>query len=436
MRRASLIVPLALTASLGGLAACSSSGSSGAGSASSVTQVNKPATGTISYEAWTPTASELAQIVRSFKKQNPRVTVNTKLEPDAAYLAALKTEMASATGPDVFALQPGAQFNEFSSFMEPLNKYLTAALGPNWKSRFDPMALARGQSGSQQLALPMGNQAAGLMWVNQTMLQKYHLPVPHSYAQLKSDTAVLKQHGLVGLALGAKDPFQDTDYFMTIANATAKTKLYAALDGRAKWTDPSLVNVFAQWKQLFTDSIVQPGAVGDMTYNDAYNLFVDQKAAFFANGSWNMDMFVNSASQISKFQVAVVPFTPPGASGYAPVIDDPNLLMINKNSSDPVAAFKFMAFQIYGAGAQTLNNSFLDYSTLKPPVQPTVPMTASARQVRSQIGTILRTDVGGYRNIPKAAVNDALAQALQGVASGQLSPRAAAQQVASAASGG
>lgn len=417
------------------LATAACSGGSSGGGGSQAAGVTAPATGTISYEAWTPTDKTLAQIVKDFKKKNPKVTVNTKLEPNADYLAALKSELASGTGPDVFALAPGAQFEQFSSFMEPLDDYASKSIGPNWKSKFDPNALARGQHDGKTLALPLGDGVAGIMWANVSLLKKYHLSVPKNYAELKTVSAQLKKHGIAGLALGAKDPFQDVDYFMAIANASSKDALYAAMEGKGKWTDPALVKAFGDWGSLFHDGVLQQGALGTQTYNDTYDLFLNQKAAFFANGSWNMDMFVNSAAKIGAFDVQVVPFTPPGADGPAPVTDDPTLIMVNKDAKDKAAAYKFAEFQAYGGGAQTLNNAFLDFSVLKPALQPTVTLTANAKKVRGEISALRTSSRAGYRSIPSSSVNDALAQALQGVAAGRQKPADAAKQVQTAADG-
>jgi raffinose/stachyose/melibiose transport system substrate-binding protein len=415
--------------------ACSGGGS-GDGTPSDVSNVTAPATGTISYEAWTPTATVLSSIVDAFTKANPGVKISTKLEPNADYLANLKTELASGTGPDVFVLPPGAQFNQFKSFMAPLDDYAAASLGSGWASKFDPAVLGRAQPDGKTLGLPLGAGAAGLMWVNKSLLDQYQLPVPQNYDQLKSDAAALQKVGVAGLALGAKDTWQDVDYFMAIASSSAKSPLYAAMEGKGKWTDPALVQAFTRWGQLFKDGVLQQGAVGAGTYNDTYNLWLDQKAAFLANGSWNMDMFVNSADKIGKMNVVVVPFIAPGGDGYAPITDDPNIVMVNKNAKNKAAAYKLAEFMAAGAGAQQLNNAFLDFSVLNPPLQPTTALTDNAKSVRASISQILKTGKGGYRNIPSAAVNDALGQALQGVASGQFSPDAAAKQVQTAADGG
>jgi raffinose/stachyose/melibiose transport system substrate-binding protein len=419
------------------LAACGGSDSGADATAEDVAGVAREATGTIAFESWTPTQETMDEIVAAFNKENPDADVTAKLAAYEDYQTSLKTQLASGGGPDVFLVAPGAMFNQFSSFMTPIDELAAKAVGPDWKSRYREETLARATHEGEVLGLPSGYTAAGLMWANKSLLAEHGLEVPTSYDELKAVAATLREDGVSALALGAKDAWQNLDYFMAIANGGGATEqLYAAMEGGGSWQDPALVRAFASWGRLFKDGVLQKGAIGSATYNDTYDLFLAGKAAFLANGSWNMDMFVNSADKIDDLDVEVVGFPAPGATGAAPVTADVEaIIAVNRRSENKAAAFKLAEFMSLGGGAQILMDAFLYYPVASAPMEPKTKLTGDARGVREQIGDLMESNLAGYRQIPEPAVSDALGQALAGVAAGRLSAEEAAEQVQQAAGG-
>jgi raffinose/stachyose/melibiose transport system substrate-binding protein len=419
------------------LAACGGSQAGSDATAEDVAGVKKAATGSIAFESWTPTEETMDEILAAFEKDNPKADVTVKLAAYEDYQTSLKTQLASGGGPDVFLVAPGAMFNQFSSFMTPIDELATELVGPDWESRYREETLARATHRGEVLGLPSGYTAAGLMWANTSLLAEHGLDVPTSYEQLKTVAAALRKEGLSAFALGAKDAWQNLDYFMAIANGGGATEpLYAALEGRGSWTDPALVRAFEGWGRLFRDGVLQKGAVGSATYNDTYDLFLDGKAAFLANGSWNMDMFVNSADKIEKLDVQVVGFPAPGATGPAPVTADVEaIIAVNRRSQNKAAAFRLAEFMSLGGGAQILMDAFLYYPVASEPMEPTKQLSADAREAREQIGDLMENNLVGYRQIPDPAVSEALGQALAGVATGRLDAQKAAEQVQQAADG-
>lgn len=438
MRRYRAIAGMAALTAVSLLAAaCSNSSSHSAAppKPSELSSLSGPVSGHVSYESWTPTADEMKQVDAGLQKQDPGITVTPQLLPYANYLTSLKSELASGSGPDVFVLPPGAYLNEFKNFIEPIGPYASASLGKNWQAQFLPQAQSAFVVDGTPLGMPTRPMSVGgILWVNKTMLDKYHLPVPTNYDQLKQDGQVLKSHGIATIAFGGKDEFQLIDYYLTMANDIDKTATAAAYNGTGKWTATPLVQAFADFKQVFSDGLVQSGALGAMTYNDTYNMWLNQQAAFFANGSWNTDMYVNSAAKIAKLNPVIIPFPTPNAVSPGNVVGDVSgVIVINKKAKDKAAAYKLVEYMSHGGGDQILANSFLDPGTTVNPLQPTVKLTANATAVRAQISQLLNGGhLAGGRNIPDATVQDALSQALQRLLAGNTDPQGAANQVQSA----
>ena len=387
---------------------------------------------TITYESWTPSQETMDSIVSAFEKANPGITVEAKLLPYADYVTAIKTELASGTGPDVFDLQAGGMLGEFSSLLEPLDELATAESGADWISEYNPDAIAQASIDGVAYGLPHGFQTAGGLWVNKTLLEANGLDVPTTWDDLVAASETLRAAGVVPLAIGAKDDWMLIDVFSAISNGVAPGEQYDAMDGNGEWTSSGLVESFEAFAALFTDGIAQDGAAGATTYTDTFDLYADGKAAFFANGSWNQDMFVNAADRIGAFDAAVVQMPTP--EGLAPVVGGiGGLLAVNKDSDKKAAAFKLAQFMSSGDGQQILIDGSLDFAVTTAAVEPGIEVSDNAREVRAELTTLLTEHLAGYREVPDAGVKSALGQALLKLAAGTISPADAAAEVQTAA---
>ncbi|WP_368497642.1 ABC transporter substrate-binding protein [Herbiconiux sp. A18JL235] len=410
------------------LAGCSSS------SAPAATEITAgPATGSLDFQSWTPTQDTFDAISASFVSENPDVKVTGTLSPFEDYQTALQTQLRSGGGPDVFVVQPGAMLNQYQQYIEPINSYAEAFSGSEWRDAYNTDPLARATIGDQTYGLPIGYGVAGFLWVNKTILEEQGLDVPTNYDELVSVSKALQAKGIAPIAFGAKDTWQDVDYYLAIAASLNKDALYAALDGSGSWTEPDLVKAFGLWQQLFADGVVQEGAAGASTYTDTYDLFTQGKAAFFANGSWNLDMYKNSLDLVGSDDIDVIPLPVPGGDDTAPITGDvTGIVVVNKNSENKAAAFQLARFMSEGAGAQVLTDAALDFPVTKDGPAPSE-LPAAADQARASIQGLIADDLAGYRQVPSASVNTALGDALVGLISSGLSPDDAASRVQEAA---
>lgn len=387
---------------------------------------------TITYESWTPSQEVMDNIIEAFEAANPDIKVEAKLLPYADYVTAIKTELASGTGPDVFDLQAGGMLAEFQSLLEPLDELASAELGDDWAASYNEDALAQASIDGTAYGLPHGFQTAGGLWVNVSLLEANGLEVPTAWDELVAASSALRAAGVVPLAIGAKDDWMLIDVFSAMSNAVAPGEQYDAMEGRGDWTSDGLVASFEAFSAIFSDGVAQDGAAGATTYTDTFDLYADGKAAFFANGSWNQDMFVNAADRIGAFEAAVVQMPTP--AGPAPVIGGiGGLLAVNKDGDQKAAAFKLAQFMSSGEGQQILIDGSLDFAVTVEPVEPGIEISDNAREVRAQLTALLTDHLAGYREVPDAGVKSALGQALLKLAAGTISPADAAAEVQAAA---
>ncbi len=79
------------------------------------------------------------------------------------------------------------------------------------------------------------------------------------------------------------------DTLQSIANSVQPGLWTSVSKGKAKWSDPGIVKTLSIWKSLFTDGIMQSGALGYAQYPDANNAFLTGKFAMVQMGTWYME---------------------------------------------------------------------------------------------------------------------------------------------------
>jgi raffinose/stachyose/melibiose transport system substrate-binding protein len=137
-------------------------------------------------------------------------------------------------------------------------------------------------------AVSVGSVFAGTVWVNQDLFDKYQLKPPTTYDEWKKVCATFRSHSVGCFVQGAGQPAFNEDTLQAISDNIKPGVWEQALSGKVSWTDPTIVKALTIWKQLFTDGIMQKGALGTQQYPDANNGFMSGKYAMVMMGTWYM----------------------------------------------------------------------------------------------------------------------------------------------------
>ena len=279
-RRVTALVVAGMTAATV-VAACSSSGTPAdtGGSATS---------GTVNWWGWSPSTQAAQADIATFNKVYPHIKVNYKLLPVTGVAEAMRPGLAAgALGPDVFDVTPGPELTSWGVFAQDLTPTVAKALGPDWKSK-----LAAGgintltTSTGKFAALSIGSIFAGTLWIDEDLFTKYGLTPPTTLGQWVSDCAVFKAHGVGCFVQGVASLGFSQDTLQEIADSVSPGTWTEATEGKTKWTNPVFVQTLTIWKSLFTDGIMEPGALAVQQYPDASNDFLTGKYAMVEMGTW------------------------------------------------------------------------------------------------------------------------------------------------------
>lgn len=236
-----------------------------------------------------------------FNAVAPNIKLVAVQYPYGDYVQSLALSMRTGTSDDLMAFQVGSMLSTYAEYLEDLTPYAEKEWGANWKDKFLSVGIEQTTVDGRLVALPQVMSAAGALWYNQTILDKYDLSVPTNWDEWISVSNILKDNGVVGFMHGAKDSWINYDLFIGIANELDPGKIYEAEAGNISWTHDSLVKATSLWGEMFSNGIMQEGALGNAQYPDVHQAFTSGKAAMMTMGTWNnFSTFTNSGLNGSK----------------------------------------------------------------------------------------------------------------------------------------
>jgi raffinose/stachyose/melibiose transport system substrate-binding protein len=355
------------------------------------------------------------------------VDLNTIDDDD--YHQKVSLVLKGSNPPDVFFSWEGgwAQLMADSGFAAPLDAYFEKY---HWASQLSPAAMKLSTFGGHQWFLPY-YMSASVVWYNTELFKKYGLQPPTTWAELDHVATVLKSHGVAPFLLANQQQweaqFDWTAYFVNKYGVPVYQDLLAH---KIAWTDPRVVDAFAQMKKMVDGGWFLTG-VNSMDFDGTAIIFWKrQKAAMWYQGSFILAKFLNADGKLDYpvdwFAYPKVADAQPSVSVFAE-----STWMINKESKHKDEAAALLDWLV-SKEAQTRMvrelgpfpaNSGIDESNLPAPVQ--------------RLGKVI-SQYGGFTwmHVDHAVgpgIAEPFLEALQGVLAGTVTPAAAAATTEQAA---
>ena len=429
------------------VAACGGGGASGgSGSATSAD---------ITWWGWTPSTQVAAQYIQAFNKVYPHIHVTYKMLTIAGYNAALRPALASTVGPDVFDVAPGAANGSVETYAPDavnLAPAIEKALGSGWQSKLSPIGVSSMMSGSKLTGVSVGAVYSGTVWINKNLFDQYHLSPPATLSQWVTDCKTFKAHGVGCFVQGVGQTAFNEDTLQAISDNIQPGVWAKAIQGQVPWTSPVIVRALTIWKSLFSDGIMEKGALGVQQYPDANNDFVSGKYAMVMMGTWYMQYSTQSgltsaisAAGVAKpqnFTMLPIAFPDVAGSGHTGALygDSDYGLAVNARSAHQAAATTFAVWLgTSTAGQQQVANALDDIASLKG-VQPNwsnISLVSSGGQQPALSQLISNAVLSSEPRLATVSPNLQLAigSATTTVASGSATPAQAAATLQAAAAG-
>ncbi|NLY30991.1 MAG: extracellular solute-binding protein [Firmicutes bacterium] len=388
----------------------------------------------VTYWSWSPVKQTTDKMVAAFEAEYPDITIKATIYNYPDYLLALKTAAASDSLPDLIGLEPGAMTQEYRDYLVPLQDAAVEMWGEDWQDQFYPIGLDQARLGNPAgdenfYMLPMELQTTNL-WYNRQLFDKLGLEVPTTWDEFKEVAAALRKAGIAPLVQGGADGWQNIDVFMMIAQQTAPGVIYKAEDGEAPFNHPGLVEAMRYWQELFTEGIVQPGAMGMSVYPNAASLFNAGRGGMISLGSWHMQTAKSEPPvPLSQGMLGVGAFLFPDVDGdgqptYPPLGGiDFGIGMTKKALGKPEVLAVLDSF-ITGSGIQAAIDDFNDLPAVKG-IEPNTFTTDHERELWAMFVDDWLPKVTAPRQLKSPEVRQGLMDALAAVATGQKTPEKA-----------
>ncbi|WP_159617915.1 ABC transporter substrate-binding protein [Arthrobacter zhaoguopingii] len=300
----SKVAVTALALTLLPLSACAPGSGSTPESADGAAAADCASPETLSVWSWRPEDAEAyAKIFDVYEEKNPCVQVDFQAFKSTEYNQILSTGLTGSDGPDVAQLRAYGQ-------LQPLiaGGNLTDLSGnvPGLEE-FDPTVLegAKGKEDGKVYGVPFATQVMQVFY-NKAIFKEQGIEVPETWDDFMAANDKLQKAGITPLSVGGKDawmmPFIQ-DIFGS-AHYGGESFRQDVQEGTKDFTDATYVESIQTLKDL---QGYMPQDVVGVSYADSQILFVNEQAAMFPGGSFELGFFQkqNPDLDLGVFQVPV-----------------------------------------------------------------------------------------------------------------------------------
>lgn len=279
--------------------------------------------------------------IKAFEKANPGIKVEYNYTENESYKTKLQVAMLGGAGPDVFFNWGGETQAIYSR--EGLLYDLTQSLGKDY------WGLSKGLFSNHTYnkkiyGIPFF-PTVNTVWYNKKMFAQYGLTPPKTWSEMLSLCEKLKSKGIIPFSVGGKDAWTILHAFMYMADRNAGVKLYQdAKAGKARFDNPAFVKAFGMLETLVKKGYYPPDAL-NLTYGDASQLMMKDKAAMMAMGNWHYIVCTGEMkTDLDKWDFFTYPKVEGGKGNEKAILGAADGYSINKACKNPDAAIKFLKF--------------------------------------------------------------------------------------------
>lgn len=239
------------------------------------------------------------RIVDEYKAQNPHINIKIEVLENESYKEKLKILSASNKLPDV-----GVTWA--AGFLEPYVigrrfAVLDDLLVGDLRDKFFPGTTEAYQVGGKVYALPLEVNIVPIFY-NKKIFAEHGLQVPESYEEFKQAVTVLSEGGIVPIALGNRDRWPGSLWYMYLADRLGgPTAFRDAIRRWARFNVPPLIEAAREIQELVDMNAFSQGFNG-MSSDDSKNYFVSGRAAMYMMGTWELPNMIIDSNVSSEFK--------------------------------------------------------------------------------------------------------------------------------------
>ncbi len=297
-------------------------------------------------------------IIEQFQNEYPHITIEQDILENEQYKNKLKVVSTSNSLPDI-------GMTWAAGFLEPYVKGqlfapLDDLLEDGFKDEFVVGTVEAYAIDGKTYALPIELNIVPVYY-NKALFEQFNLEVPETYDEFRHIVDTLAANGIAPIALGNRDRWTGSLWFMYLADRIGGDALNRAIDRSGSFTDESLVRAAAEVQELVRANAFNRGFNG-LSNDEAKAEFLNGQAAMYLMGSWEHPNFTTNDEIPQEFRDSVgffkFPIVEGGSGDINSWVGGPGVgLFVAENSPAKEEAKLFVRYFVEKWGEQAVTEA-------------------------------------------------------------------------------
>ncbi|MBU8791414.1 extracellular solute-binding protein [Oceanobacillus caeni] len=297
------------------------------------------------------------EIIADFEKENPDIKIDLEVLSNEQYKDKIKVLSTSDELPDVGMTWAAGYMEPYvkGNMYAPLDDIIESDLSDSFVSGTTEAFAVDGTTYGLPLELNIST-----IFYNKKIFDEYGLEEPQTLDELKEIVATLNENGVNPIALGNRDAWTGSMWYMYLANRLGGDEdvLTKAIEREGSFEDPALVQAADEVQKLVDeDSFVQ--GFNGLADEEAKSMFMGEQAAMYLIATWDLPNFTTNEDVPQEFRDSVGYFKFPTVDGKGDTnsyVGGPGVgLFVSENSDvkEEAKAFASYFVQQWGERAVT-----------------------------------------------------------------------------------
>ena len=300
----------------------------------------------------------VSEIIADFEKENEGVKIDLEVLSNEQYKDKLKVLSTSKELPDVGMtwaagfLEPYVGGNMFAPLDDLIDKELSDTFIPGTAEAYAIDGVTYG--------LPLELNIATIYY-NKAMFAEHNLEAPKTYEELENVINVFKADGIQPIALGNKDPWTGSLWYMYLADRIGGAEvLNKAIDRSGTFEDPALIEAAEKVQNLVGMGAFVKGFNG-LSDEEAKSMFMNEQAPMYLIATWDLPNYTTNEDVPQEFRDSVEYLKFPTVDGEGDMnsfIGGPGVgLFVAEDSKVKEEAKEFAAFFVKQWGEKSVTKA-------------------------------------------------------------------------------
>ncbi|MEK4714734.1 extracellular solute-binding protein [Sporosarcina sp. FSL K6-5500] len=300
----------------------------------------------------------VSEIIADFEKEHEGVKIDLEVLSNEQYKDKLKVLSTSKELPDVGMtwaagfLEPYVGGNMFAPLDDLIDKELSDTFIPGTVEAYAIDGVTYG--------LPLELNIASIYY-NKTMFAEHNLEAPETFEELENVINVFKADGIQPIALGNKDPWTGSLWYMYLADRIGGAEvLNKAIDRSGTFEDPALIEAAEKVQNLVDMGAFVKGFNG-LSDEEAKSMFMNEQAPMYLIATWDLPNYTTNEDVPQEFRDSVEYLKFPTVDGKGDMnsfIGGPGVgLFVAEDSDVKEEAKEFAAFFVKQWGEKSVTKA-------------------------------------------------------------------------------